>query len=319
MPSRVLRKVQLGKEVTWGTAVVATAKLAGLSDCTLQVADTVEAIEDVGTVSPTIQVANVEQHGEGSIEVAGTYEDILYFLHGLFGVVTPSGSGPYTWTYNGPHDSLAAPQAFTIEYGTTNASYKMAGGVITTCTISGEAGGFWKIESDWIGKSIAAATLASLTDRTVEVVRMADTKLYVDIWSGTPGTTELPATLVSFELEINPNRSVGVFAGEAVPGRYTEDRWEGTLTLKLEFTSAVKAYIDALIGPALVQKIIEIEATSGTKSIKLDFAGTLIDGAELFDDNEGNMAVELKFQGTYNTTFANWVKAVVANSVATLP
>jgi len=320
MPATSLRVVQLGKETTWGTAVAATAKLMGVKDASLSPVAEKAAIPDLGSLAPSMREVQTAVSAKGHIELEASYQDILYLLHGVFGAVTPTGTAaPYTWTYSAPLTSAPTPQIYTMEYGEANSSYKGIGMFATNLAVKIEAKKTWSAACDLLGKSVNTVTLASLSDRTVEVIRAADTHLYMDTWSGTMGSTEITATLISAALDVDTKRHLKDFVSGAVtPSTYGEDRWDGKLVLVLEFNSSAKAIVDALLAPALIQRQIRLKATSGTSYAQVDFCGTLDKGLELFGDRDGNMTVELTFTGTYNSTFANWLKIIVANDVATL-
>ena len=102
-----------------------------------------------------------------------------------------------------------------------------------------------------------------LSSKVIAVIRMSDTKLYVDTWTGTMGATEVPATLISFALNAGPSSHLKQFAGSIHPTSYGVGRWEGDLTLTLEFNAASKAYVDGLLS-GLVQRQIQIKATTGS-------------------------------------------------------
>ena len=79
--------------------------------------------------------------------------------------------------------------------------------------------------------------------------------------------------------------------------------------------------MDGLLA-GLVQRRIRLTGTgvpAANRIAVIDFAGTLVDGAELFSDRDGNMTVSLTWNGTYNAQLANWLELKVTNNLATLP
>lgn len=310
------RIVALGKETTWGTPVAATARLMGLMDASFQPDDVTEVLPDLGRYSPSPNALQLQQAASGSIQVYGTYEDAPYILDGIFGEASPTGSDPYTYSYAAPIATPATPKKYSVEYGATGAAYVMSGGLMKTLRIAGAAGRYWEVSTDLIGELIATVSLASLSDRAVEAIRMADTLCYIDAWGGTIGSTS-GGKLISFDLNVDTMRHLKVFAGNLNPTDHGEDKWEGTLQTVLELNSTSKAYVDALLS-AKVQRLIEIKATSGSKVAEIQFAGTLIDGIPLFGDRDGNMTVELTWAGTHNAALGNWLKAEVINAVSAL-
>lgn len=322
MPAGVaapLRKVQLGVESAWGTAVAATALVGGITDVKVRVMDELVHVEDLGRIGPGAQVLQQRQWAEVTIEQILSYEDAMYLFHGLFGTPTTTGSSdPYTHAYAAPLTAVPTAKFFTGELGAASNAYKAAGLIIRRVRITGEAGGIWKATWDCLAKSAATVSLAALSDRAYEGIRMADTVLSVDAAGGTMGSTAAPATLISFDVDIDTGRHLKWFAGSLLPLDYGEGRWSAVLKTVLEFNATAKAYIDALIGPAKVQRQIELEATSGSHVATLQVAGVADGGVELWGNRDGNLTVEYTWKAYYNSTFGNYLKAALLNAVAAL-
>ena len=325
-----LLQVQIGKETTWGTSVTPTAKLMNVTDISLEpVVETIVHKTIRGTLAPGY-LANVRRiAGQGSIQALVDYEDLPYYLEGLFGVATPSGAGPYTRDYVAPvvTGTKPTPRIFTVVYGDSSGTYKLEGGLITKLTIKGDALSPLTLQADLIGKDVVTGSLASLSDRTVNVVMGADTTLYIDTWSGTMGSTQVNATFFAFELTIDSKMTLRHYMGALTPGAYTQPAYEGTLKLTLEFNTTSKAYLDALLTSTVgspFQRQVRIKATrdsgSSEKLAQFDFAGTATTAPKVFTNQDGVATIELELHGTYNSgTFANWFKASSKNSVSTLP
>lgn len=316
-----LKRVQLGQESTWGTGVAASALLMGVTESSLDIPDEVLQVEEQGSLAPSDLVAQLKQSAAATIDYNLSYEDILFLLEGLIGDCTPTGADPYTWAYAAPGDTAVEPREYTLEFGMTDAEYEMVGAIFNDCGISGDidGDGVWQASANLLGKSAAEAAMTALSRRTVELIRVVDTLLYIDAKAGTMGSTEVSNALISFDLSIDPKYHLKYFGGSVNPGSFGHDRWEGQLTVVAEFTAAVKAFVASLLTPGLVEKQIRLQATSGTKEATLDFAGYLVDGVSLFEDRDGNATVSLTWQGEYNATLGNWFKAEVVNGVATLP
>jgi hypothetical protein len=319
MAVKDLIKLQVGQEVAWGTSVAATAKVMGVTDMSLDIVDEVHQSEAYnGTMYPSDLVAEVSQHGEGSFSMDLSYDDILYPLDNLFEQEAPAGADPYTWTYVAPTTAVLAGNNYTFEMGGTGAEYEAAGVTLTGATISGEAGGVWTGEFPFFSKTVDDGAMAVLADRAVELIRMADTVLYIDTWAGTMGTTAVAGELISFALTFETGRHLKYFNASLAPSSFGETRWTGNLELVMEYSTVTKALVDALSAPGLVQRQIRLLATSAPDTAQIDFAGTLMGGVSLFDDRDGNLTATLNFQGTYNDTDTDWLEIVVVNSIASL-
>lgn len=318
MPATDLIRLQFGQEVSWGTCVAATAKLMGLTDATLSVDDEVHQVERGGWYYPSNLMAEVMQMGSGSVQFDLTYEDILYPLDNFFDECTPTGTTTITWAYDAPTDTQVTPNYLTIEYGGDGNEYAACGVLFTELNIRGEAGGVWTGDFPFICSDVETVTAASLSNRVVELIRMADTELYVDTWTHTGARTKLDDTLISFDLNVQSGRHHKIFAGELSPQNWGDTRWSGTLTTVLEANAGAKALVDAIVGGALVQRQLRILATSAPKTATIDFYGTAVDGVELFTDRDGNQTFTMTWRGTYNTTATEWLGIDIVNTVTAL-
>jgi len=316
-----MKVAQIGKETTWGTPVAATRRLPLVSEVRLRQIVEFGDLQLVGNLAPSFAQWVAGAHAEGQITTLLSPNDLFVF-RGLFGDVTPTGTTPpYTWTYSAPLTSFPTSYYYTLEAGTTDASYKVAGMILSRASFRVEVGGSWQATVDYMGKQITTVTLASLSAESLTPVHAGNTSIYVDSWTGNMGTTELAASLISAELEIRTGRHMKNFIGSMFPSGIGDSRWEGNLRLQLEFNSSVKSIIDTLLGttPGEVQRQIEIRVTQGTHSIKFQFCGGLSEAPELWGDRDGNMVVETNWKGLYNSTFGNWLKVIVTNGINTYP
>ena len=344
MPVTDLLKVQVEVETAFETDTATPANcgpadhlLMGVTEGTLNIMDEVHLTERSGHLYPSDLVAQVGQSGEGSVTMDMSYEDCLYVLNNFFDAATVStsttttGTGPSTftygnWAFDSPADTAVTPGYLTIEFGAPSAEYEACGVLFTELNISGEAGGVWTGSFPFLAQQINTCSMASLSDSTVELIRMADTDIYIDTWTGTIGTTKKADTLISFELSVMNGRHLKTFAGSLAPKDWGDTQWSGTLTTVMEFNATAKSYVDALIArTGEVQRAIRIIADNGSgpgdgthRQASIDFYGTLVDGAELFEDRDGNVTVSLTWQGTYNDTGTDWFSMDIKNRVTAL-
>lgn len=319
--------VELAKQSAFATAVTpATVKLMDVSKCSVKPDVKAEARPYLrGSFSPGY-TAIVKQIGGGAtLEMDLSYEDFPYILDGLFSEATPSGSAaPYTRDYAAPVAAVAAPRISTLFYGASDGVYKLTGAIPTKAVIKGNEEGVATASVDFLGYDVTTATLANLSDRTVNLVMGSDTILYLDAWGGTMGATALSATAFDYELTIDTKRSV-MRHMTFKPDGYKQVAWDVSLKLVLEFNSTSKAVLDAVLGStsvAPVQKQVRIKSTIGSsgtlKLMQFDVCGTVEDSPQVFTDKDGVLTVELMLKGTYHSTFANFLKASNQNAVAAL-
>lgn len=322
MTEIVLQQVQVGEEVTWGTPVAATAKLMGIEEISLKPVAESELLPEIrASLAPGYISTLLRVGGEGEFNGGLLYEDICYWFDNLLGEATPTGAGPYTRNYTAPIGTKPTPKILTVIYGeTTGGVYKLSGGLVNELTIKGESGSYFTVEGSLIGKDVTTGSLAALSDRTINPVHGAHGKLYIDAWGGTIGTTEVLAAHYAFELKLTSGRATKRHIGSLTPDGYKEDRYDGELKLTLEFTSAVKAYLDAILAPGLFQRQIRIKCSNtASYDVALDFAGFSEEAPQIFNDQDGVATVEMTLKGQYNTALGNWFKSTVINQVSTLP
>jgi hypothetical protein len=88
----------------------------------------------------------------------------------------------------------------------------------------------------------------------------------------------------------------------------------------VEFNTASKAYLDAIIGASTVlKKLIRLKAIKSTNIIQLDFAGFIPTAPEIAPDEDGVVSLDFEFGGLYESGLANWFKSSITNGVVTLP
>ncbi len=125
--SAVFNKVQLGKEVTPGTGVAANKQMTGMR-ARLRPRYGGEGFRPGGSRFDndfSIQKGIAEGSFEGRLNLGG---DICYILNSLVKSVTPTGAGPYVWTYLWDPDSENTIQTYTIETGGAGGAEKTAFG-----------------------------------------------------------------------------------------------------------------------------------------------------------------------------------------------
>jgi hypothetical protein len=327
MPASVLRKVQLAKQTAWGTAnTTATVQLTGVTDVSFSVVPDVYQPQFMGTLAPAVTSVLMGESVEGSISQGASYQDLPYYLEGVFGTSAASAAANtcYVYKYEAAVSQVTTAPYYTVQYGSTGAVYQINGVLVGNVTIAGEAGGIWEVSADLLGRAVTTkAHTTGLDVRDVDLIRMSDTNIYITPWTrSTLSTTALSATLISFELTANPQRHLKTFAGATTPGAWGDSTWESQLTTVMEFNASAKAFVDELKTPSLVQRQIRIKAATGAtteaREATIDFGGTIAEAVELFGDRDGNMIVSYVWNGTYNTKSTSFLKLRVKNDLGSV-
>lgn len=331
MSSRPLMQVQAAKQTVWATAVTPyTVKRMLIEDCIFEPMAETKRFKDMrGSLAPS-RIAALARTGMqgGTLSGTVTYEDSPYEIEALLGEATPSGAGPYVRAYNGGLTSAPTPRIQTFAYGeATDGVYQAVGVIASRLRYSVRRGEELKFVMDMLGKQInSGASLAALSDRDVTPVMGSDCKVYFDAWGGTVGTTELAAAVYSFDLTIDTKRELKWYLGQQAAGAYRDqEEWDFTLQLVMEFmaaspnTAAQLNAILALTGGTLYNKQVRLKASTDVNHIwQVDVAGVMERAPRIFTYDGATATLELELKGQYNTTLANWIKASITNSVATL-
>ena len=321
---------QLGTESTaaWGASVAATAKLMAVLSGKIKPMTPVRRVVDMrASLGPGYIDVLDSISGGATLGCVATYEDLPYWLDGLFAKATPGGTGPYVRTYTAPLTAVQVAQNYSLYHGDGTNIYKLLGALVTKAKFSGKAGETdtdVKLDLEFVGKEATIGALASLSDRTVYPLLMSEAAIYIDALGGTIGSTVIASYLRAFELslDLSENRNRW-YEGSLKPGTHVEGAWKAesnTLKLTLDMGATSKAYVDAALA-ASTAKLVRLKFTCDVNHIvQLDFAGTIINSAELLNEDGGVESMDLTLMGTVDAgTFANWFKVSSTNQVATLP
>lgn len=318
-----LNEIQVGKESNWGTSTTLTSKLMGIEKFTVTpIMENKRLTEFRGSLAPAYMTVHTKEGAEFSFDGVVLYEDICYWLDSLFGASSPSsGAGGYTYSYAAPLTAIpTSPSFYSLGLGDGTNDYVVTSAIASTMKFTGESNSPAKFSVEGFGETISSGTLAALSDRDVNVVMATASKIYIDAAEGTVGTTELDTTAFSFEVNVDSKRHPLFHVGNLSPDNFADGKWDGELKLRLEFDTASKAYLDAILTSSPMAKLVRIKTESGTNSFQLDFAGVAEEAPKLFEDEDGVTTIELTLKGQYDGgAFANWLKVAVVNPLATLP
>lgn len=317
-------RVQAGTQSVWTTGVTPTVALRGVTGFKIKPDQQIDILSDMllnysGGDTPVV----ARNGGGGSVDGWASYEDLAYWLDNFFGQATP-GAGPgYARAYAAPITTLPTLRVLSLVHGDAAVgAYRLIGGIGNTFTLKQEVSKELIFSQELIGSTIDATTLAgALSVRTVTPIVSGDVStMFLDNWAGTMGSTALTkCTLRNLTLTVNANRQNRYCVGALAAADYITKPWEGTLDLMLEWNSTSKAIIDTMVGGAKSMHQFEVNYSGGTnRSFKLQFAGTVSEAPDIFQDNDGVVAVGLKLKSTYHPTFANWLKLSLTSATQTL-
>lgn len=309
---------QLGKETTPGTTVAATRRMYFGSDSKGS-RERAARPHKFATASRD----NVRAFTLGPTEVGGDWsmplsadELIEWLLMSIAGGVTPTGSSPYVWTFT-PGNSL---DAATAEWYDGARGWDMGGVLINKLTFEGSVEGENMVKAEPFAQNMAIATpTGSLAEGVPTFIEGWETKLFVDSFGGTPGSTQVNGTLINWNIEIdnmierkyfaqNTLNSGALPLGElGVKAKLTfEAAPSGTATEFSNWDGATKRLVRLDFGNN------DLISGSDYRYVKIDIPGAW-DAVDLGGSDKGTRTYELGLQYVYDPTNAFGLQIIAQN------
>lgn len=201
--------LQIGKETTAGTAVAATRKLY-----TREPMLSIERDPRVHRFATTTR-DNVRAYTNGPVQAGGSLsmpmsadEIIEMLLIGVQGSVTPTTPAGDTngrlWTFK----PAGALDSATLEWADGARTWQGVGFKGNSITITGAAGEANDLQVDLFGNDVVAGSLTgALSERVPTFFEGWQSRLYIDPFASTPGSTPIPGVLRNWTVTINNNLS----------------------------------------------------------------------------------------------------------------
>ncbi len=326
-----LRRVQLGRETTAGTAVAATTVLR-VSGVTIEDASEYQfPDEDVGLMVAADR--NYLPAVAGKVSMAdnpATFEQLVHvFGAGIkkvaSGVADTGGAGKI-YVYPFPVTTPNTIQTYTIEGGDNIQAEEVEYAFVQGFKLSGAPKEVVQVSSEWVGRQVSTTTFTpALTIPAVEEILFQKTKLYIND-PGSLGTTLVSSTLMGFNLDIDTGLRE-VFSGD---GQLYFDRVKnigpsGTLEVTFEHNASAvseKAAWRSKTTRAIRLRMEGSAFTAGSsyaaKTLIVDVCGRWEKFAKI-DEQDGNDIVTGTLRIGYNATQALWGRITLVNLLAAVP
>lgn len=331
---KAFRKIQMGREVSAGTAVAATAVWRGTG--------TPEDSRELTWVPEDIGIAVPADRGYfGSLgalfpfdETPATFEQLIHI--GEAGIKTigtgaadGAGSGKI-YNFSTPTTTANTIKTYTLEGGDDAGAEEMEYCFVQDFTLKGEPGQALMLQANWLGRQLAPTTFTgALTAPTVEDILFSKGKLYIEAIGGTYGATQKSNTLIGMNL----NWKTGWVPSDPGDGnlyfmfhKYTPTNFlaELGITFEHETTSIAEKVNWRAQTPRKIQLKFEGTAltSAGTaytyKTLLINLAGKWRKFDKI-DERNGNDIINATFEARYNATAASAGGIIVVNEVATVP
>lgn len=336
MAESLYRGVQLGEEVTYGTAVAATTVFPvdeGSGEFQTN-RGTRFAEEDFGT-----QVAFLSGRGShgvrmasGSLACDARFEDLGQLLKVVLSEPTYAGAGPYSQTFTAG-TTTDTTKSLTVELNNDVQDFIASGVKIGSLELSYDAiaageNSPWKVSADMVANRVVkgTATAALSAPSVLETIEGHLTQVF----QGTTATAfaslaELEAHLVQYSLRIEQERPLRPYGGTtdyATSIGLRKRRSTMTAMVKLSASSITDIYdIFDSSGGLLSERRMRIKASgSGTKSLTIDHRLAYMNVVPDPDGRDGEYLLSVEGNATYDSTQASDLVVVIAGVAnATLP
>lgn len=316
---------QIGKETTYGTSVAATRKMYFREPVLTREREprshkfAVGARDNVRafTLGPIVAA--------GKIEMAMSADELIeLLLLGIKGGVTPSTveTTGRRWTFT-PDPVL---DSATVRWDDGARPWKATGCYVDQINIKGAANEENMVTADFFAKDVIQEALTgSLTDRVPRFSEGWETKLFIDAFAGTPGTTNIAGTLVNWDVTIKNNLDRKYFADNTnATGAVTIGELEVEAKLTFE-ASVAQALTEFNNWDAATKRLVRLqfgnnETISGTSTplkylVNIDMPGAW-GAVDLSADDAGTRVYELTLHYVYDSTNAFGVRFIVDNARA---
>jgi hypothetical protein len=330
--SRKLSKVQLGLETTLGTKVAADTIWRGVGGMLDDTREIVFPDENVGILAGTDRSYTPKLEGAISLDdTEATYEQVpLVYTCGIEAVVTPAADGAGSgkiYQYDAATTAQNSVSSASIEGGDNQQEEEMEGAFVSDFSLTGAPGEAIKIQSNWIGRQVIADTFTgSISLPTVETMLFLNSKLYIDAFDGTIGSTQKSDTLLGFRLNWKTGYQA-VYTGNGNLYYSLIKQVAPEIELEVTFEHDGSATAEKALWRSQATRLVRILTEGST----LTSAGTaytkkshIISAAgrwmkfEKLDERNGNDIVVGRLKVRYNATAALLAQIIVVNEVAGL-
>lgn len=329
---KTLRRVQLGREGTAGTAVAATTKWRGMAvmpsdDQVKQMID-----ENIGFSSKTTRQITPKKFASMVFPATpATFQQIQHVMEAGIKTVSPTADGAgtgYTNAYPLPSGDVNAFKTYTIEGGDNKVAEEMEYGFVVDFELSGKINEPWMLTSTWHGRQATVSSFTgALSAPTVSEMLFNKSKLYIDDVGGTLGSTQIVNSWIGAKLKVITGLKAQ-FTGEGNLYFSFVDFIGARATLELDLlhndTVAAERVKWRSNTARQIRMLIEGNSlgTPGTYSketFRVDGAGLYTAFGAPNDESEGANVNKAVFEMAYDATAALFNNYLLVNELSAVP
>lgn len=330
---KTLRKVQLGRESTAGTAVAATTIFRG--PALMPTDDQIKTMpeENVGFSSLVTRQYTPKKFASMVFPASpATFQQIQHVMEAGVKTVSPvadgAGSG-YINAYPLPSGDVNATKTYTIEGGDNKVVEEMEYSFVTEFELSGKKNEAWMMTSTWHGRqSTVSSFTGALSIPAVSEMLFNKSKIYIDDVGDTIGTTQLAASWIDAKLKVVTGLKAQ-FTGDGNLYFTFMDFIGAKATLELSFLHNAAVAAERVLWrsdtPRQIRILIEGNtlADAGTlyskETFQVDAAGLYTSFSGPNDEDEGSNVSKAVFEWAYNPTAALFGSFTLVNELSAVP
>ena len=326
---RALRRLQMGKETTPGTAVTPTTYWRGIG--TIQ--ENREVIfpdEHVGVFAGVDR--NYAARAESILQLESTeatFEQLPYiFEMGVYHDTTATTDGEFSYDFPIMSTDIKSSTdlaTYTWEGGDNIAAVYFSHGFVRSFNLTGTAGQALMVDAEVFGGEAAPTTdsgnfTSGLAIPSVEEILFARGKLYIDgTATGTIGTTQISDTLLDMNMAVTTGWMPVYTASGSIDWSFVKQT-QPEIMVSFTFEHNDDAVAEIAAWRANTARLIrlEFENSDASKTLTIDMAGRW-DNFEKIGERDGNDIVTGNFRVRYVPADTLFFEIDVVNGLASLP
>jgi hypothetical protein len=330
---KTLRKVQLGRQAGWGTAVPATTIWRGPAIMPSDDQVKMRPEENVGLSSATTRQYTPKKYATLAFPATeATFQGIQHFLEAGVKTVSPVQDGigtDYINAYPLPSGDGNTTKPYTIEGGDQKVVEEIEDAFVIDFELSGKKNEAWKLTGNWGGRqSTVSAFTGALSVPAVSEMLFNKSKLYIDNVGGTIGGTQIVNSWLEAKLKVTTGLKAQ-FTGDGNLYFSFVDFIGAKASLELSLlhnaTVAAERVLWRADTPRQIRMLIEGKAlgTPGTvyskETFKVDVAGVYTSFGAPNDEDEGSNVSKVVFDCGYDATAALFCNFLLVNELSAVP
>lgn len=317
------RLYQIGKEVTPGTPVAATRKLYGTGALTR---DRAIHMVEVQTGNRAMNVGGKVRAvvaGGQMVQPLSADEIVEPLLMSVQGGVTPTtvDTTGKQWLFKATGATI---DTATLEFYDGERNWQQTGVNVDTLSIAGSVEADNTVTATFFGREMVVnAQTPALTDRQIDIIEGWESQLFIDALGATPGTTNIPGTMISWKIDFSNNLGRKYFADNTTA---TGAVILGKLGLKAEIVmeADAAALTEYTNRETAVQRLVRFQfgnnilvgSTTAKKKVAIDMP-CLAGAIDLTGVTNGTATYKFNFEYMNDATNGFPLQVTVVNSRAT--